>query len=307
MESLDLRIRKCVSWKTAGIIVVVVVLTALVILALYPFSWSGFGSYSNPKGEFLRYKTLWDWLQLLIVPAALALFAYWFTCQRERLARDIEESRTREARLQSYFDRMTELILDKALSSSEPGARVRDIARARTLTVVRGLDGERKGALLRFLLEAHLITAPHPIIKLDRADLRSADLIRADLRNADLSGADLSNANLRNAALVSVNLGNADLRCANLRNAAMDQADLHSADLIQADLHSADLIQADLRNANLSNANLSNADLLCANLSGANLSNADLNEAKDLTVASQNPCANLSPNFCEYPPGSECE
>ena len=26
-----------------------------------------------------------------------------------------------------------------------------------------------------------------------------------------------------------------------------------------------------------------------------------------LTVASQNPCANLSPNFCEYPPGSECE
>ena len=26
-----------------------------------------------------------------------------------------------------------------------------------------------------------------------------------------------------------------------------------------------------------------------------------------LIVASQNPCANLSPNFCEYPPGSECE
>ena len=170
MESLDLRNRKCVSSKTAGIIVVVVVLAALVILALYlyRFSWSGFGSYINPKGEFRRYKTFWDWLQLLIVPAALALFAYWFTCQRERLARDIEESRTREARLQNYFDRMTELILDKALSSSEPGARIRDIARARTLTVVRGLDGERKGALLRFLREAHLINAPHPIIKLDQ-------------------------------------------------------------------------------------------------------------------------------------------
>ena len=26
-----------------------------------------------------------------------------------------------------------------------------------------------------------------------------------------------------------------------------------------------------------------------------------------LSVASQNPCANLSPNFCEYPPGNECE
>ena len=177
MESLDLRNRKCVSSKTAGIIVVVVLTALVVVLALYPFSWSGFGSYNGPKGEFQRYKTIWDWMQLLVVPALLAGFAAWFTCQRERLARDIEESRTREARLQNYFDRMTELILDKALSSSEPGARVRDIARARTLTVVRGLDGERKGALLRFLLEAHLITAPHPIIKLDRADLRSADLI----------------------------------------------------------------------------------------------------------------------------------
>jgi len=31
------------------------------------------------------------------------------------------------------------------------------------------------------------------------------------------------------------------------------------------------------------------------------------NDESGLSVASQNPCANLSPNFCEYPPGSECE
>jgi len=26
-----------------------------------------------------------------------------------------------------------------------------------------------------------------------------------------------------------------------------------------------------------------------------------------LSVASQNPCANLPPNFCKYPPASQCE
>ena len=119
MESLDLRIRKCVSSKTAGIVVVVLTALVILVLYLYRFSWSGFGSYINPKGEFQRDKTLWDWMQLLVVPVLLAGFAAWFTCQRERLARDIEESRTREARLQNYFDRMTELLLDRNLSRSQ--------------------------------------------------------------------------------------------------------------------------------------------------------------------------------------------
>ena len=145
-------VARLVASKTARAIVGT--LTAIsIIWAFYRSPWSGFGSYINPKGEFQRYKTLWDWMQLLIVPALLAGFAYWFTGQRERLARDIEESRAREARLQDYFDRMTELMLDKGLCSSEPRPEVRVIARARTLTVLRRLDGERKGALLRFYVK----------------------------------------------------------------------------------------------------------------------------------------------------------
>ena len=145
MESLDLLIGKFVRSKTAGIIVVCVLTALAIVLVLYAIPCSGFGSYTNSKNEVQRYKTLWDWMQLLIVPALLAGFAYWFTGQRERLARDIEESRAREATLQDYFDRMTELMLDKGLCSSEPRPEVRVIARARTLTVLRRLDGERKG------------------------------------------------------------------------------------------------------------------------------------------------------------------
>ena len=52
---------------------------------------------------------------------------------------------------------MQELILDKGLRRSEKDAEIRDVARARTLTVLRSLDGDRKGQVLRFLHEADLI------------------------------------------------------------------------------------------------------------------------------------------------------
>ena len=48
---------------------------------------------------------------------------------------------------------MTELLLDKKLRESEVD-EVRAVARARTFTVLRRLDGERKGALIRFLIRS---------------------------------------------------------------------------------------------------------------------------------------------------------
>ena len=300
-------VARLVASKTARVIVGTLTAISIIcafIWAFYPSPWSGFGSYINPKGEFQRYKTLWDWMQLLIVPLALAVLALWFTHRRESLARELEESRTREdreleesrtreERLQTYFDRMTELMLDKGLRRSEPGAEVRDIARARTLTALRRLDGERKGALLRFLREADLITATNNIIMLDEADLSGADLSGANLSVADLSGADLSGANLSVA-----DLSGADLSGANLSGADLSGADLSGANLSGADLSGANLSIAFLRDANLRGANLSGADLRGARLRGAdlrdailsgadlseaNLSGADLSEAKDLT------------------------
>ena len=276
------------------IIVIVGTLTTIsIIIWAYRSPWSGFGSYINPKGEFQRYKTLWDWMQLLIVPLVLAGFAAWFTHRREGLARELEESRTLEERLQTYFDRMTELMLDKGLRRSEPGAEVRDIARVRTLTVLRGLDGERKGDLLRFLREADLITATNnSILMLDGADLSQADLFcailrDANLRGANLSGANLSGADLRGADLREARLSGANLY-ANLRGANLSGAELSNADLRDARLRGADLRGANLRGANLSGAELSNADLRDAILRGADLSEAilsgaDLSKAKDLT------------------------
>ena len=243
-------------------------------------------------------------MQLLVVPVLLAGFAAWFTCQRERLARDIEESRTREARLQNYFDRMTELMLDRNLANPNRDAGVRDIARVRTLTVLRGLDGGRKADLLRFLDEARLIVVDNyearqivvvnPVVDLQEADFSQAalsgadlsktNLHRANLSGANLSGANLSEANLKGAALSGADLSKANLHRANLSGAKLVHADLSGAKLVHADLSGAILLEANLSEADLSEANLSGADLSRAlkgaNLKGANLKGANLKGAK---------------------------
>ncbi len=212
--------------------IILVVVIALIIVG-YRFDWTGFNG-KNKSG-----KTLWDWMQLLFIPVVLAVAGFWFN-HRERKAaelraeaereieqkralaeREISEDNQREAALQEYLDRMSELLLHENLRRSKPDEEVQKIARARTLTVLRRLDGERKGSVLRFLHEANLIDDFPPIIDLHEADLRGAHLAFADLRGADLSGADLSGANLDFA-----NLSGADLDNTNLRDASLLLTDL---------------------------------------------------------------------------------
>jgi len=157
-------------WVLAALMAALGVAVILVLIyAGYWVSWTGFSGYGNPKGEWQREKTLWDWMDLLFVPLVVALGAAvftWLTNKREReaegnhvkAAADAEEQRaktdrgialdrSRETALQTYLDRMTELIKEGLRESKEDDAK-RSIARARTLTVLRQLDRERKGLLL---------------------------------------------------------------------------------------------------------------------------------------------------------------
>lgn len=87
-------------------------------------------------------------MDLLIVTVTIAAAttagAAWFTRQREQ-----------DAALQTYLDKMSELLVDKELhEKAEPYDDTRVTARTRTLTVLRQLDGRRKRNVLLFLREA---------------------------------------------------------------------------------------------------------------------------------------------------------
>ncbi|NJO31190.1 MAG: pentapeptide repeat-containing protein [Richelia sp. SL_2_1] len=200
-----------------------------------------------------------------------------------------------EEALQGYIDRMSELLLDKNLKSLSPQDALReaalDVARARTLSVLRRLDidGERKGSIIRFLIDAEFINQLQldlSYAKLSGADMNGANLsganfyganfYGANLNNAKLSGANLSGANFYGAKLSGANFYGADLSGAKLSGAKLSGANFYGADLSRAYLSGANLNGANFYSANLSSANLSSANLCFANLSGANLCFANL-------------------------------
>ena len=93
------------------------------------------------------HKSLWAWLDLLIVPAVLAIGGYLFARSENRATRVAAEQRAQDEALQAYLDQMGQLLLDKdrPLQQSEEGSAVRTVARARTLAVLRRLDRLSRG------------------------------------------------------------------------------------------------------------------------------------------------------------------
>ena len=142
--------------------------------------------YTVPAPEQELYRTLWDWLELLIVPLAVASGAAFISFVQKRTELDIADqarkteqqittNRLRQATLEAYYDRMTELLLEYDLRASADYSEARSIARARTVAVVRGLDGERNRQLFAFLRTSQLIEKDMPIVDLRKADLSGAE------------------------------------------------------------------------------------------------------------------------------------
>ena len=211
------------------------------------------GQLSKVSGEHPQRKTWWGWLRLLgafalLIGVAFILIAYSHDLQ-------ISTDQHEQATLETYLDRMSDLLLKDKLLESKPGDEVRALARARTLTALRELNPDRKRILLGFLYEANLISVRNVIV----------DLSFADLSHANLSGADLDEA---------------DLRYANLQGTNLSFANLHDADL-----GGTSLAKAILSNAFLIGAYLGRADLSCANLNRTTVTNAQLTLAMSLQGA----------------------
>ena len=275
-----------------GLIVAPVVVIALLFLEVRSYG-TGFAG-----------KTLWDWLNLLgvlAIPAVVGLGAAWYTVQQGKVSTRENTDNQRETALQAYIDKMSELLLEKHLRTSQPEDEVRTIARVRTITILFQLNARRIGYVFAFLHEAGLMSATSDsIISLSQANLSKVnlsqailgkvDLSGANLRQANLSGADLSGANLVGADLSGANLSQTNLSKINLSQAILGKANLSRADLsrallVEADLSEAILWNSNLWNSNLRRANLVGAELSEANLSGANVAQSNLSKAKSLKGA----------------------
>lgn len=169
-------------------------------------SWIGF-----------KDKKLWDWVELLIVPALLTFLSFFITSNVNKRQQEIENQRYQQSVMREYLKDMTELSaqISSPNKSIKNAGTLRPVASARTLTALNELDKEGRRQLMEFLSNAGLLQQIH---------LRRANLEGTDLSFLWLKDADMQNSNLKNTKFYKANIGGA-----NLKYAAMNDADFREA------------------------------------------------------------------------------
>jgi Pentapeptide repeats (8 copies) len=243
-------------WRTIGrrVLRTSFVLAALVLgLALAYIIYSGYrhgwGWTGLVKDTPYPKRTLWDWLDLLIVPVVLAIGGYWFTLSDSRRTREQADHRREEDVLQAYLDQMWQLLLDKDLrstSKANSNSEARTAARSEaltaaqvsTLTTLERIHHADKKRLIvitfLWMWQRSLLKRQDTVVILEGANLEGADLHEVDLGGADLKGADLKGANLKGANLKGAKLEGAKLSKSKLSGADLSNAQVSDAQLKQA-------------------------------------------------------------------------
>src|SRR5215217_7707410 len=211
--------RRRMGWRVlwaVGMVVAVLIATGLLIVVLRPEIWKdllegrflplvalGFsvtaiivllaiGGAARSWTGF-RGKTVWDFLQLLIVPLVVAVIGLWFATQQDARQQQFEnqrsdaerkfaDQRAQDEALQAYLDQMSQLILDRKLLEAEQGTPLYTLAQARTSTVILRLDAEHNESVTRFLINSGLAESSEASPRL----LREITLLHATLGDAYL-------------------------------------------------------------------------------------------------------------------------
>ena len=214
----------------------------MVIFYDISFVWTGFGEFQTPNGEFIRGKTLWDWMELVLIPLVLFFGAHYFTSVQRRT--ELEQTKRREQAniLQNYFDRMQDLILNHDLLNDKTNDAVTVMALVLTRTTLAQLEPENKSPLLQFLDGTKLIVPSN------------SGNVKLSLSSTNLVGVGLP------FGYVNGNFQGTDFKFANMKDARFDLADFRQADLMGVHLESASLMLCDLSGANLEGAFLKGAN-----------------------------------------------
>jgi uncharacterized protein YjbI with pentapeptide repeats len=263
-------------WLVLAGVLVVVLVTVIILGYSRDWSWTGLPEqkYAKRNEEYVvARKTLWDWLQLLLVPLALAvglfvLNEYQSSRDQARLAAEArrELDRDRENQQQQlmgdYLSSMSSLFL-RGLGELDRSERLTDAARSVTFGVLPRLDPARKRQVFFFLRDAGLMR-PVQVLTATRWWLEGADFSNADMTGVDLyqgvltglnfSGANFAGADLRDAFLSELDLSEADFSGALLRWAEVYESDFSGATFAGATFEAATIGRSTFQNANVRNA-----------------------------------------------------
>lgn len=201
--------------------------------------WTGF-HFQEENEQGFYYRTLWDWLELLIIPIVLAIGGWLFSSADKDSALRIEQSNQRQNILNSFIEKISNLVVVENFKNPEKNSDIVQITRALITSTCRQLDPDRKAEALQVIYELHLIDK-NPIVNLfgvnfDKINLEHAPLVESEIKGAYFRKGCFKNANLQGSIFLGSNFSKADFRGANLTNTDFSETTLDGANFSCCDL-----------------------------------------------------------------------
>jgi uncharacterized protein YjbI with pentapeptide repeats len=180
-------------------------------------------------------------LEKLMIPACIPLTVlggtYFINDTNQKNAganreqdRKIADDQVNQKTLDQYVEDVSKLLFDRKLRNAKLSDEVYKVAKARTLSVLPGLDGKRKVQLISFLNDVKLFEREKEILSLRKADLSNVNFDGLDLNGIDLTEAKLSGAKLAGAKLAGATLDKAVFAGVGLKGLNFNRVSLIEAD-----------------------------------------------------------------------------
>ena len=239
------------------LIVLLVLIFRIVLWGISPNrspSWTGFGEKELIENHQYA-KTLWDWLELALIPFILALSVWYLGKIEKNIDEQRDFEKNQETNINNYLESMTKLLLENNLKSASRNDEVQIVARTKTLMMLQKADKNRKALIIQFLFESGLIDT-EPIVDLNGADISESDLNGIILREANIKGAYFNNSKLIGSKLDGANLSSSNFNGSNISNSTFENTNLTYANFVNAVVKNCDLTKANLDGTDFSNANL---------------------------------------------------
>ena len=264
--------------KTVSVFVIVffssILVLSIVLGYLYELNWVGV--IDTATGEI---KSLWDWLELLIVPLILAIGGWWISHVEKLRSQNLKDTevlvlveKQRQDSLQKYIDDMTSLLLGNITDEwDEDDIILNAVIISQTLATLKMLDGTRKGILLQFLCDLGLISI--------EKNPQTQHFGSLDIRMADLSNANLNGCRLYGVRLMEVNFSGATFYSATFYGSDLWQSNFTAADLTYSEFISARMVDSTFQDTKMIRSNASDLVLTRAKISNSVFNNSLLHEA----------------------------
>lgn len=263
-----------------------ILIASLLLLAII----SIFTFYNYPITGFSN-KKIWDWLELLIIPLAIALIGIYFTRTERETEREFNHSKLHteiniakdksdELKFMDFQDKISNLVIDHKINDLDSLIPVvSTIARARIFTLSHTIDARFKGNLILFIYELGLILKDNPVVNLDDVHLANTHLFWKNLDEIDLSRAlmvesDITSTSFDNAKFKVTIAADSDFRFCSFVDADLSHALLTNCNFVEANFTNAVFNNSLLYDSKFDDAILDKADLSKAHISEAQLANA---------------------------------